>query len=106
MTGGGGGVAAPAGRRPGTNAIGAPSGLVVDAHAAGLKVVVYTVRAEPQFLPSNADVHDELAALISAGVDGVFADQPDLAIASVERARTEHRRLAPRARRPRDLRVG
>jgi len=92
--------------RDAANAIGAPSRLVADAHAAGLKVVVYTVRAEPQFLPSNVDVQGELAALIGAGVDGVFADQPDLAIASVERARTEDRRLALRARRPRDLRVG
>ncbi|MEG9224524.1 glycerophosphodiester phosphodiesterase [Aeromicrobium sp. Sec7.5] len=92
--------------RDASNAIGAPSGLVGDAHAAGLKVVVYTVRAEPRFLPSNVDVHGELEALIAAGVDGVFADQPDLAIASAERARTEDRSLALRARRPRDLRVG
>lgn len=92
--------------RDAANAIGAPSSLVADAHAAGLKVVVYTVRAEPQFLPSNVDVDRELDALVAAGVDGIFADQPDLALASVERARTEDRRLALRARRSRDLRVG
>ncbi len=63
--------------------------LVADAHAAGLLVVPYTVRAENQFLPaqyrSSADptafgnVLAELRDLYRAGVDGVFADQPDIA---------------------------
>jgi glycerophosphoryl diester phosphodiesterase len=74
--------------RDAANAIGAPSTLVDDAHDAGLRVAVYTVRAERQFLPSNVDVMGELAALFDAGVDGVFADQPDLAVA----ARAQHAR--------------
>ena len=67
----------------------APSALVADAHAADLEVVPYTVRAENQFLPvqyrrgtdpnAYGDVLSELADLFRAGVDGVFADQPDLA---------------------------
>ena len=67
----------------------APTTLVRDAHAAGLEVVPYTVRAENQFLPvqyrrgtdpnAYGDVLSELQDLFAAGVDGVFADQPDLA---------------------------
>ena len=91
--------------RDATGAIGAPSQLVAAAHAAGLRVVVYTVRAEAQFLPSNLDVAGELAALIEAGVDGVFADHPDLAVASAERARAELGLVALRAGGPRDLGV-
>lgn len=66
-----------------------PSSLVRDAHAAGLQVVPYTVRAENQFLPvqyrrgtdpnAYGDVLSELRDLYAAQVDGVFADQPDLA---------------------------
>ncbi|GAA1723532.1 glycerophosphodiester phosphodiesterase [Aeromicrobium alkaliterrae] len=91
--------------RDASGAIGAPSTLVPEAHAAGLQVVVYTIRAEPQFLPSNVDVAGELAALIAAGVDGVFADQPDVAVASAERAGAELGLLALRTGSPRDLRV-
>ena len=68
---------------------GLPTSLVEDAHAAGLEVVPYTVRAENQFLPvqyrrgtdpnAYGDVLSELEDLYRAGVDGVFADQPDLA---------------------------
>ena len=67
---------------------GAPTTLVRDAHAAGLRVVPYTVRAENQFLPvqyrsstdPNAfgDVIGEARALYATGVDGLFCDQPDL----------------------------
>ncbi|NHC47217.1 glycerophosphodiester phosphodiesterase [Motilibacter aurantiacus] len=73
---------------------GAPSALVADAHAAGLKVVPYTVRAENQFLPvqyrkgtdptAYGDVLAEFEDLYEAGVDGIFADQPDLAYAARE----------------------
>ncbi len=50
--------------------------LVRDAHAAGLKVHVYTLRRDqlPQNAPDFAAVH---AALLQAGVDGVFSDFPD-----------------------------
>jgi glycerophosphoryl diester phosphodiesterase len=57
---------------------------------------VWTLRAENAFLPVNMRVGDkkgaygnwnaEFALILSSGVDGVFADQPDLAI----RARAEH----------------
>lgn len=65
------------------------STVVRDAHAAGLQVVPYTVRAENQFLPAQyrrgtdptafGDVLSELRDLFGAGVDGLFCDQPDLA---------------------------
>jgi glycerophosphoryl diester phosphodiesterase len=69
---------------------GQPTTLVADAHAAGLQVVPYTVRAENQFLPAQyrsstdpnefGDVLAELRDLFDAGIDGIFVDQPDLAV--------------------------
>ena len=56
----------------------------------------YTFRNENQFLPVDlrsagsetdyGDVFAEYAAFFAAGVDGVFADNPDTAVA----ARAEH----------------
>ena len=73
---------------------GASTSLVADAHHAGLKVVPYTFRAENQFLPaqyrSGADpnafgnVFAEFQDLFAIGVDGLFADQADLAFAARE----------------------
>ena len=55
--------------------------LVEAAHAAGLAVHPYTFRAEPRFLSGGApDLASELRHYYSLGVDGVFADQPDLAV--------------------------
>lgn len=64
----------------------APSPITDEAHRAGLKVVVYTVRAENRFLPADlrigadpaarGDVAGEVRALVEAGVDGIFADHP------------------------------
>ena len=75
-----------------SGATGVPTGLVRDAHAAGLDVVPYTIRAENQFLPAQyrvgtdpnafGNVLAELADLFAVGVDGVFADQPDIAVAA------------------------
>ena len=72
--------------------LGAPTAFVADAHRVGLLVTPYTFRAENQFLPpalrSSADpaaygnVFAELQAFYAAGVDGVFADQPDIAKAA------------------------
>lgn len=69
-----------------------PTPVVKDAHRAGLKVVVYTFRDENQFLPADfrdgtdpnakGDIFGELRAFFEAGVDGVFADQPDSADAA------------------------
>jgi glycerophosphoryl diester phosphodiesterase len=65
-----------------------PTGLVQAAHAAGLVVHVYTFRNEVRTLSPVAkgqpDV--ELDAFLALGVDGVFADFPDAAVA----ARTRH----------------
>ncbi len=69
----------------------APSALVADAHAAGLDVHVWTVRPENAFLPpslrsadgapeAGGDVRAEVRALLTAGVDGVFADAPDVVV--------------------------
>ncbi len=66
------------------------SPLVAAAHAAGLSVFVWTLRAENKFLgrgltrgPDAAALGHwkrEFTAIMRSGVDGVFADQPDLAI--------------------------
>ena len=60
-----------------------PTSLVSDSHAAGLKVVAWTFRAEAAFLP--VDFQGDLAGWIrrffDLGVDGIFADFPAVAIA-------------------------
>jgi glycerophosphoryl diester phosphodiesterase len=71
--------------------------LVKDAHAAGLVVHPWTVRAENYFLPSSLRRGDTAAAdylaqpgevsavfkaLYAAGVDGLFSDFPGLAVAA------------------------
>ncbi len=54
------------------------TGLVEDAHAAGLFVHAYTVRADS--LPEGFETHDELVRYCIGvlGVDGLFTDHPDL----------------------------
>jgi len=54
--------------------------LVADAHAAGLKVHIWTIRREPRFVGDRfgGDVAAEVAAFRAAGVDGVFADHPEV----------------------------
>ena len=64
--------------------------LVRDAHAKGLLVVPYTLRAENQFLPlqyrsgtdANAfgDLFAEIRDHLRVGVDGFFTDQPDIGV--------------------------
>ncbi|MBM0125162.1 glycerophosphodiester phosphodiesterase family protein [Pimelobacter simplex] len=78
--------------RDGSGAIGAPSALVADAHAAGLRVVTWTMRVENQFLPTNhrigtdpdakGDLAGEIDAFLDAGVDALFSDNPDVAVAT------------------------
>ncbi len=61
--------------------------VVAEAHRAGLRVLAWTVRPENQFLAPRfrigtdphaaGDWRAEVAALIDARVDGVFADYPD-----------------------------
>ncbi|MBL8556837.1 MAG: glycerophosphodiester phosphodiesterase [Phenylobacterium sp.] len=72
--------------------LGAPTALVRDAHAAGLQVHPWTVRAENVFLPpklrrganpaDHGDVEAVFKALYASGVDGVFSDFPGLAVAA------------------------
>jgi len=52
--------------------------LPVRAHAAGLKIGVWTLRAEDRFLPSNfhGDLRGWFRRFEAAGVDGVFTDNP------------------------------
>jgi glycerophosphoryl diester phosphodiesterase len=65
----------------------APSSLVADAHAAGLLVHAWTFRAEAAFLPTNVPgPAAEYAAFYATGLDGVFTDQPDLAVAARARS--------------------
>jgi glycerophosphoryl diester phosphodiesterase len=70
--------------------LGEATSLVADAHDAGLVVHPYTFRAENTFLPAelrigteNTDFGSavqEQRAYFLAGIDGLFADQPDLAV--------------------------
>lgn len=72
-----------------------PTPLVADAHAAGLRVHPWTFRRENVFLPADfqagdpadptfsrlpGDLRAEIAAFLAAGVDGLFSDNPDIAV--------------------------
>ncbi len=63
-----------------------PTRLVDQAHRAGLAVQVWTFRAERRFLPTDVDFPTELARFTSLGIDGLFADHPDQAIAAVKQS--------------------
>jgi glycerophosphoryl diester phosphodiesterase len=66
--------------------------LVDRAHAVGLLAFTWTLRAENRFLPHSlrrgsaardpGDWLAEFQLILGTGVDGVFADQPDLAVAA------------------------
>lgn len=82
-----------------TDATGTPttSDLVARAHAAGLEVYTWTLRAENKFLAkamrrgSSArdygDWLDEFRLILGTGLDGVFADQPDLVLEALAAGR-------------------
>jgi glycerophosphoryl diester phosphodiesterase len=69
---------------------GAPTGLIAEAHAAGLKVSAWTFRAENAFLPEadriGADpaghgrLRARLARFAGYGLDAAFLDQPGLVV--------------------------
>ena len=76
--------------------------LVADAHAAGLQVHPWTFRRENVFLPADfrsgditdpaflhgpGDLRAEIAAYLAVGVDGVFSDNPDVAVKALQAAR-------------------
>ena len=75
--------------RTANGSLGAVTALVADAHARSLLVHPYTFRNENQFLPTDlrrgsdlnayGNAFAEYAAFFAAGVDGVFADNPDTA---------------------------
>jgi glycerophosphoryl diester phosphodiesterase len=68
-----------------------PTTLVRDAHRAGLTVHPYTFRAENTFLPADfrssevpseyGDLFAEIEAFRATGIDGLFTDNPDVAVA-------------------------
>ena len=66
----------------------APTSLVQDAHAAGLKVHLWTFRPEPLFLPGDLVGHPEMEIrrFVDAGIDGFFTDAPDTGRRSVDSA--------------------
>ena len=77
----------------------APTTLVADAHAAGLKVHPWTYRAENVFLPArfrrgddpatHGDVAGEIRAAIGLGIDGFFTDYPLIGV-ETRRAVKDH----------------
>ncbi len=74
--------------------LGEPTSVIADAHAVGLEVHGWTFRAENQFLPAEfrsssdpaavGDLAGEIRAFLEAGMDGLFSDHPDAAVAAVE----------------------
>jgi glycerophosphoryl diester phosphodiesterase len=59
-----------------------PTSLVDDAHSAGLTVHPWTFRPA-----EYGDIFAECRAFLATGIDGLFADQPDIAIEAAESAR-------------------
>lgn len=72
----------------------APTDVVTRAHAAGLKVHVWTLRDEAVFLSSSyrGRPEDEYRQFADLGVDGIFTDSPGTAAAALGR-RLQPRRL-------------
>jgi glycerophosphoryl diester phosphodiesterase len=77
--------------RDAAGAASTPTTLVADAHAAGLRVVVWTFRAEDVFLPTQfrgggepgmGDMVGWLRRFYRLGVNGVFSDHPQAAVAA------------------------
>jgi glycerophosphoryl diester phosphodiesterase len=74
-------------------ALGAPTGLVAAAHAAGLLVHPWTFRAENHFLPvqlrtsqnpaEHGRLEAEIRAFFDAGIDGLFSDFIGVAISAL-----------------------
>jgi glycerophosphoryl diester phosphodiesterase len=75
--------------------LGEPTSLVADAHKVGLAVHPWTFRRENYFLPlaqksgvdprGIGDLESEIGAFLTAGVDGLFSDNPAQAVAAAKR---------------------
>lgn len=73
--------------------LGAPTSVIRDAHRAGLEVHGWTFRRENQFLPTEfrsspdptavGDLAGEIRVFVRAGMDGLFSDNPDVAVGAV-----------------------
>lgn len=78
--------------RPDAESSRVSSVLVDDAHSAGLEIYCWTLRPENRFLSPEfrrgtdasafGDWQSEFALILATGIDGVFADQADLAVAA------------------------
>ena len=64
-----------------------PTTLIADAHAAGLRVHVWTLRPEPVFLAKRygGDPIAEVHEMLRLGVDGMFGDYPDQVVRGLRR---------------------
>jgi glycerophosphoryl diester phosphodiesterase len=72
----------------------APTSFVRDAHRVGLPVVVWTFRRENSFLPTErrngadpatpGDLQGYITRFLELGVDAVFSDNPDVAVAATK----------------------
>jgi glycerophosphoryl diester phosphodiesterase len=62
-----------------------PTRLADRAHRVGLAVQAWTFRAERLFLPTATDFPTELARFASLGLQGVFSDHPDQAVAALKK---------------------
>ncbi|WP_418608079.1 esterase-like activity of phytase family protein [Georgenia sp. SUBG003] len=78
-----------------------PTSVIADAHRAGLEVHGWTFRAENTFLPAefrssadpaaHGDMAGEIEVFLEAGMDGIFSDHPDVAVAAAaELAAEQH----------------
>ena len=71
--------------RTGSGALGEPTRLVDQAHRAGLAVQLWTFRAERRFRPTGTDFPTELNRFAALGIQGLFADHPDQAVAALRK---------------------
>ncbi|MDF2575237.1 MAG: glycerophosphodiester phosphodiesterase [Agromyces sp.] len=73
--------------------LGTPTQVIGDAHRAGLDVHGWTFRRENAFLPAEfrsssdptgiGDLAGEIRVFVEAGLDGLFSDNPDVAVAAI-----------------------
>lgn len=74
--------------------LGTPNPVIADAHDAGLTVHGWTFRRENAFLPAEfrssadpagvGDLAGEIRVFLAAGLDGLFSDNPDVAVDAID----------------------